>query len=130
MENASEALIISSAVFIAIILLGMLIFAFNNSSKLQQQEGKQLSVDQLAKWNAEWEAYNRKILYGADVVNVINKARQYEEEDIEIEIKVLDKNDIEIEEDDVNKNSLYECVQFEYSSMNGKVESITFKLIE
>lgn len=129
MENASEALIISSAVFIAIILLGMLIFTFNNSSNLQKQEEKQMSVDQLARWNAEWEAYNRKILYGADVVNVINKAKQYKE-DIEIEIKVLDKNDIEIEEDDVDKNSLYECAEFVYSSMNGRVESITFKLIE
>ena len=130
MENASEALIISSAVFIAIILFGMLIFTFKNTSNLQRQEGKQLSVEQLAKWNAEWEAYNRKILYGADVVNVINKAKQYEYEDIEIKIKALDKNDIEIEEDDIDKNSLYECIKIEYSSMNGRVESMTFKLLE
>lgn len=132
MENATEALIISGAILIAVILFGLLVFAFSNASNLQRQESKEQDVEALARWNAEWESYNRKILYGADIINLKNKAEQYEEdeEEYKVKIKILTKDDEEVEGDEVSKNSIYECVEFKYSKETGRVETITFRLIE
>ena len=49
---------------------------FTNLSTIGNAEKKGEEVERLASWNSEWEAYNKRLLYGTDVLTVINKAEQ------------------------------------------------------
>lgn len=73
MENASKALLIAGGVLIAIIIITMFIMMFNRMTNLQKEQEEQIKIEQLAAFNAEYEAYNKKIMYGTDVITLINK---------------------------------------------------------
>ena len=105
-----------------------MIFTFGSASILPKQESKKQDVEQLARWNAEWEAYNKQLLYGADVMNVINKSEEYTGTDYAVSITVLDQDDEEIGKSGIDMNDLYECKELKYSDVTGRVNSITFKV--
>ena len=73
MENASKALIIAGGILIAVLLLGVLMYSFANSSEFFNQEQANKQTEQLTTFNNQYEAYNRKLLRGTDVISVINK---------------------------------------------------------
>ena len=64
MENATEALLIAGGTFIAIIIISLLAYSFNNASYIPQEQVTEQDIGKLAEWNAEWEAYDKKMLYG------------------------------------------------------------------
>lgn len=146
MENAAQALLIAGGILLAIIVLSMLVIMFNNISTIGTAQVEKQEIERLAEWNAEWEAYNKKLLYGAEVYTVFNKAQQ-NNEDCEnnkketVEIKVLE-NDVvkaEITEDgkvnniDYVKNKeteIFRCTKMEASTQTGKIKYITFEFIE
>ena len=74
MENASKALLIAGGILIALIILTTFILMFNKMSTLQEEQEEQIKVEQLAAFNGEFEAFNKKIMYGTDVITLINKA--------------------------------------------------------
>ena len=73
MENATKALLIAGGVLIAIIIITMFIMMFNRLSNLQNEQEEQQKIEQLADFNAQFEAYNKKAMYGTDVITLINK---------------------------------------------------------
>lgn len=76
MENASKALMIAGGVLIALIIITMFILMSNRLSNLQEEQEQQIQTEQIAAFNAEFEAYNKKVLYGTDVITAMNKAIQ------------------------------------------------------
>lgn len=76
MENATKALLIAGGVLIAIIIISMFIMMFNKMSNMQNQQEEQLKVEQIAAFNAEYESYNKKAMYGTEVMTIMNKAIQ------------------------------------------------------
>lgn len=74
MENASKALIMAGSVLIAIVILGVLIYVLNSASDNQRSSQKIEVAEQLDIFNKEYEAYNRNLLRGTDIVSVMNKA--------------------------------------------------------
>lgn len=76
MENASKALMIAGGVLIALIILSMLLAMFNNISNMQKEQEEQIKTEQIAAFNAEFEAYNKKLMYGTDVITLINKVAE------------------------------------------------------
>ena len=74
MENASKALIIAGGILLAIITLSVLVYSYNHITIYQDEKEKNELQEQITKYNAEYEGYNKKVMYGADVISVLNKA--------------------------------------------------------
>jgi len=138
LENASQALLIAGGVLLAILTLSMFIFMFGNLNTFGAAEAEKKDVEQLAAWNAEWEAYNKQLLYGAEVFTVVNKAKQNNLEfddsakyrvDIVIEGKAASGEEITIYNISKYKKSIFKCTNVEYNQ-TGRVSKMVYKLIE
>lgn len=74
MENASKALVMAGGILIAIMILATLAYAAGQWGLIPQTMEQNKEAQQLAKFNQEYESYNKDIMYGSDVVSVLNKA--------------------------------------------------------
>ena len=75
MENASKALLIAGGVLIALIILTSFIVMYGRIANLQEEQEEQIKLEQIAEFNAKYEAYNKRIMYGADVITLMNKVQ-------------------------------------------------------
>lgn len=146
MENAADALIIAGGILLAILTLTLLVYMFGNINTMGTAQTEKEELERLSAWNAEWEAYNKQVLYGAEVLTVINKAQQNNIEysnDAEhtVEVKVIDNSMVktEIKENgtavgkayiEENKTSIYRCTKMEISPETGKVKWIEFEFVK
>ena len=73
MENASKALLIAGGMLIAIIVLSLFAMMYNKMTELKNNEEARAKVEQLENFNAEYESFNKKLMYGADVITLANK---------------------------------------------------------
>lgn len=130
MENASQALIIAGGILLAILTISLFVYMFNNISAMGNAQAQKEEITHLANWNAEWEAYNKRYLYGTDVLTVMNKAEQINNE-VDIKIRV-DKSIINNPREFVSnyKTSTYTCEEVEYSNKTGRVCKMIFKFVE
>ncbi len=74
MENATKALEIAGGILIATLIISLFIYMFNELSVSQATQNKNAEAEALQKFNAKYDAYNKNILYGADIISVINMA--------------------------------------------------------
>lgn len=74
MENAAKALEIAGGILIATLIISLFIYMFNELSISQATQNKNAEAEALQKFNAKYDAYNKNILYGADIISVINMA--------------------------------------------------------
>ena len=77
MENAAKALIIAVGILIAIMTLSLIVYASTANERLAQAQNEKKAVEELAKFNNEYESYHKDRLYGVDVITVINKAIEH-----------------------------------------------------
>ncbi len=141
MENASQALIIAGGILLAILTLSLLVYAFSNASTIFNAQDKEKETERLAEWNAEWEAYNKQLLYGTEVLTVVNKAEQNNSEypDDIIEIDIIGKNILNNIVDDITtikdylkevNTNIFKCTEMSYSTNTGRVNKITFEYVK
>lgn len=102
MENASKALLMAGGVIIAVLIIGLVVYMFNSSGNLKQNSEDEKLVEQIAIFNQEYEAYNRKLMRGTDIISIINKVnsnnQKYEDElEYQMSIKFTLVEDIEYE---------------------------------
>lgn len=76
MENASKALLIAAGVLIAIIIISVFLTIYNRLSSVKKAQDEKVELEQLAAFNAEYESYNKSVMYGTDVVTLVNKANE------------------------------------------------------
>ncbi len=85
MENASKALIMAGSVLIAIIIIALLYSFITTLSANAEAEDLQTLAEQTEAFNKEYEAFEKKLLRGTDLITVINKAiannKKYEDQD-------------------------------------------------
>ena len=74
MENASKALLMAGGIFLAIALLTFGVYTYTSLNKLTNEKDEQTAQQQLVNFNKSYEAYNKSIMYGTDLISVINKA--------------------------------------------------------
>lgn len=74
MENSAKALYIAGSLLIALAVISMLVAAFNNMGAVQETKDDIQSQEALIAFNREYEAFNKRIMYGVDVISCINKA--------------------------------------------------------
>ena len=74
MENAAKALVIAGGILLAIMTLSLLVYMVGSTSRLAQAQDSKKAAEQLAAFNNEYEAYNKRVMYGTEVISVMNKA--------------------------------------------------------
>ena len=154
MENASKALLIAAGIFFSMLILTMIMYMSGKITEIGEVQESKRAAEQLAAFNEEYEAYNKKLMYGTDVITVINKAREdgisikvtdksgniYDEESefnnlksmISANIRDSQLSDEEKEEISYEGLKIFECVSnsTRYNVTTGKVEYMEFKEIE
>ena len=76
MENASKALIMAGGVFISLLVIGLLVFFFNNLSELQRVEQSTETTQTIAEFNKQYDVYERNV-YGSELLSLANKINDY-----------------------------------------------------
>ena len=81
MENASKALIMAGSILIAIMVIGLLIYGYNQISDLEQTRADAEVTDTLAEYMRRFEQYNRgqgdEPLYGSEILSLANLQEDY-----------------------------------------------------
>lgn len=134
MENASKALLIAGGILIAIIVLTMFIMMFNRISNIQKEQEEQIRIEQVVAFNNEFEAYNKKVMYGTDVITLINKVAENNKKysmnnDYKITV-VLEGETIYNSNDLIGTEKekyIYTCIGTEYNEL-GRICKIKIKL--
>ena len=73
MENAVKALEMAAGVLLGVILMAAVAYFFTQISSWPEREDEVVSSEQLAKFNQEYEVYNKSKMYGVDVLSCLNK---------------------------------------------------------
>ena len=133
MENATRALTMAAGVLIALMVIGLIYTLVGQLSETSRQEDLILKAEQTAEFNREYEAYDKKLMRGTDVITVINKAisnnEKYDNQDkiydinvqfilkspvIQVEVKVVDgvpsKNSTQ--RTDFEEETVYELIDY------------------
>ena len=74
MENASKALIIAGGILLGMLTISVFYFMFSRLSEYQSIAQTDYTQEELIAFNQGFESYNKKLMYGSDVISVINKA--------------------------------------------------------
>ena len=74
MENASKALVIAGNVLLAVMILSLIMYFYNTWRRLPLEEEAALLVEQSQEFNKQYEVFDKKIMYGVDVLSAVNKA--------------------------------------------------------
>ena len=153
MENATKALIIAGGMLIAMLIIGLLTWGYTQLRSMQQSDVTEEERQQIVEFNERFEAYNKKVVRGYQMISLSNlvldtNSRYTEEEGympVTIIVNGLSSEEAE-KEDLVNyiqtyydsmtsneKNALkqlyFECTGVEYDSRNSRVIKMTFKRV-
>ena len=101
MENASKALIIVGSLLMSMMVIGLLVFMFNNISDVKQTESDAEFVEKSNYYSSKFESYNRKI-YGSELLSLTNLCEDYNRvqgemrgyEEITIKVKINRQIDV------------------------------------
>ena len=74
MDNASKALYIAGSLLIAVLVISLLVYSFDKFGVVEEQKDEIAYQESITSFNREYEAYNKRIMYGVDVISCINKA--------------------------------------------------------
>ena len=74
MENASKALFIAGGMLFAIIVISLFALEYSNITMMKQAEIEKEMQNDVAKFNKPFLAFNKKAMYGTDIVSIMNFA--------------------------------------------------------
>ena len=79
MENATKALLIAAGTLFGVMLLALAVYFFRTLSPFEYQRQNTEEAEQITAFNTEYEAFNKRIMYGVDLISVLNKAKSNNE---------------------------------------------------
>ena len=71
----SKALLIAAGIFFAMLILTMIMYMSGKITEIGEVQESKRAAEQLAAFNAEYEAYQKSGMYGVDVISCLNKAK-------------------------------------------------------
>lgn len=77
MENASKALIMAGAVLIALLVISLLVFFYNNIKDLQKVDLTSEEIQKISEFNKQYDVYDRDNIYGSEILSIANKVVDY-----------------------------------------------------
>ena len=90
MENASHAIMIAAGVLLAMVITGLLIFAFRNYTNFRKSEYETTRQEQITETNKEIESYNRKSIKGLQLISLINTIQDKNDDELRKENNIDD----------------------------------------
>lgn len=138
MENAAKALLIAGGILLALMTLSLIVYVSTSTTRMAEAQDAKKAAEELAAFNASYEAYNKTRMYGTDVITVVNKAINYngklndsqrnEAITIEVEIKenftATEQIITEYADNRVDKSGLKELGEYSLYAENGS-ETVT-----
>ena len=82
MENASKALLISAGVLFTVMILSLLMIAYNQLSSYYNARHEATMTEQLTEFNTQYENYNRKNIRGNEIASLMNKVVDYNQRQV------------------------------------------------
>ena len=152
MENATKALIIAGGMLIAMLIVGLLVFGYNQLRNVQESKIEEEEREQIVEFNKRFEAYNKKVVRGYQMISLANLVydtnTRYEEQGfkyVKVTVNGLSSEDSE-NEDLVNyiqnnydtftsnqknafKQLYFECTNVEYDESTSRVLEMRFKRV-
>ena len=125
MENATKALLIAGGILLSLIIISSLLFMVRHLRRIRQAEAQKIETEQLQKFNQEYEVYNKKLMYGAEVLSVINKIDNYNRKNPQFSISWTVNGTASI--NDIGKTEIYKCTSLQYSRQTGRVNGMAFE---
>lgn len=77
MENATKALLIGAGMLFAVAIVSMMIYVYLNITGYYSEKQTALTKEQITEFNSQYEAYNRDDVTGFELVSLINKILDY-----------------------------------------------------
>lgn len=74
MENASKALMIAGGILLAMLTLSLIVYMTTATARMNEAQNERELAEQITEFNKGYEAYNKRKMYGTDVITVVNKA--------------------------------------------------------
>lgn len=127
MENASKALIMAGGVLIAIIIVSVIVLAFQRSGNVSADYSKSISREEISTFNANFTKYLDHDLTIHQVVTIYNFAKNNNTKQVNCD-KTYTATDIKEElkqEKNLKKETIYKIQTISYDS-EGFVEKISF----
>lgn len=76
MENASKALIMAGSLLISLLIIGALVFMYNQFADVQQTKTDVDEEGKLGEYSKKFEDYNR-VIYGSELLSLANLQEDY-----------------------------------------------------
>lgn len=133
MENASKALLMAGGILIALLIIGSIVLLFANLQDYQNKSDASVKQSQIAKFNNQFEPYNKDDLTLMELKSVYNKIvsnnTKYPEYEIDTNIDVVYSN-INVPfsqiEEEHKQNKIFKCTAIEYKNPDGRISKILF----
>lgn len=77
MENISKALLIAAGMLIVMMLLTLVIIGYNKISFYYELQHESIIVEQLDKFNKQFQNYSGKVIRGNELISLMNKIIDY-----------------------------------------------------
>lgn len=120
MDNISKALLMAAGILIAIMLVSLLIFAWNQMSGYYSEQHNSKIVEQIAEFNTKFENYNGQTIRGNELISIMNMIIDYNNSDSDME--GYDRIVIE-----VNLKGYQNGTSFKYDSADTSIFPSTFR---
>ncbi len=105
MENASKALIMAGSVLIAILVIGLLVFGYNQLSDLEQQKEDSEGDLKGTEYMKKFEQFNRT-LYGSELLSLANLQEDYNSSQA-VRYEGFDRIEITVKTDGIVSSSYF-----------------------
>ena len=77
MENASKALLMAGGMLLAILILTLLIYAWNLFSDYQSSDDRLANIENTTKFNQQFTNYDRDDVQGYELISLVNQVVDY-----------------------------------------------------
>ena len=75
MESANKAMMMAGGMLFAIMVMSLVAFVFSRLTTIPTEEDSKILIQQATAFNNEYTAYDKRIMYGVDIISVLNKAK-------------------------------------------------------
>lgn len=134
MENASKAIVMAGGMLIGLLTVSVLVVMFFLISSMANVKEEQLSQKEINEWNAQWEAYNKRVMYGSEIITIINKVAEenlkyVDQPEYRITITVYNENGVKITDMTDYKLAIFGCTKMEYSQKTGRINNMAYEFV-
>lgn len=129
MENLTLALRIAFSVLISVILVALILFIRNKMAVPIEEKNIEILQQQKLDFNKEYEAYNKGLLRGTEILSILNKANN---NNISLGVGYVTKSSVEMDKNKVSdivnisltlKKKLEYSLEIKYLDEFGNIES-------